>query len=310
MSARAFTNAAERIGCDVAVIRAIWQVESSGRGFQPDGTLARRFEPHKMPGSDLTWRDSKKIGSARREGMFLDAYEGNPEAALQATSWGGPQIMGFNFEAAGFPSARAMVLRLADSEDAHLDAFVALVLAWGLDGAIRAHDWQTIETRYNGGGQGGAYARKMEAAYRSITGKASAAVLRIGSSGAAVRKLQSALGVEAHGAFDQVTDHAVRELQKRADLPVDGIVGARTWAALERRRDVTPKAQPTTTDDVIDKTIAGALKGALPALGGAGGGALLDRAPQGAMDLLFYGAAALALAVAALWIWRRARGAA
>jgi len=193
MSEGAFVEAAETLGCEIAAIRAVWDVEAAGRGFLRDGTIIRRFEPHHMPQSAFTWRDSLEIGRTQRERMFRAAYEENGEAALRATSWGAPQIMGFNAGDAGFPSARYMVEAMAETEDAHLRAFVVLVRSWGLDSALRAHDWHTFARRYNGSGQPATYARKIEAAYRRHSGKKSPQVLRLGDRGKAVKRLQAAV---------------------------------------------------------------------------------------------------------------------
>ncbi|WP_169576934.1 N-acetylmuramidase domain-containing protein [Sediminimonas qiaohouensis] len=303
MSEGKLADAAERIGCGVAEISAVIEVEAAGRAFLRDGTLIRRFEPHTMPGATTSWRDSLGIGPSRRDKMLGEAYERSPDAALRATSWGAPQIMGFNCQAADYDSAAAMVRAFADSEDAQIDGFVSLILDWGLDGAIRAHDWQTFENRYNGGGQGGAYARKIEAAYRRKTGEASPEVLRLGDGGAAVRRLQAALGVTVDGRFGPATEDAVRTFQERVGLPVDGLVGARTWEALKQNRDAKPKVQATKIDKIAARVIEYGTKGGA----GAGLGAVLDRAPSGAMDMVFYGLAGVVLIVAAVWALRWAR---
>ena len=57
-------------------------------------------------------------------------------------------------------------------------------------------------------------------------------LLRVGSRGPAVVKLQRKLGVPADGIFGPVTRAAVRSFQKRHGLLVDGIVGPQTRAAL------------------------------------------------------------------------------
>lgn len=66
------------------------------------------------------------------------------------------------------------------------------------------------------------------------------AVLKKGSKGAEVRKLQEALNkakvkpmLKVDGDFGKNTEAAVRDFQKRARIKVDGKVGAETWAALK-----------------------------------------------------------------------------
>lgn len=309
MSPGAFRHAAERIGCDVAAIRAVWDVEASGRGYQADGTVLRRFEPHKMPFAKTTWRDSLKIPAVKRERLFLDAYQDSPTAALEATSWGGPQIMGFNAHAAGHTSADAMVRAMADSEDAQLTAFVSLVLSWRIDGALRAGDWLAFARRYNGTGQAAAYARKIEARYRHHhhKGEASPEILRAGARGESVKRLQRALGIDDDGTFGPETAASVEEFQRREQLPVDGVVGRRTWDALKAKTGVQPKVQPTTADDVADKvtrwtTITAAITAAATGI--------REALPDGAFEVLAYGAVGLALVAAAALMVRRFRGAA
>ena len=59
-------------------------------------------------------------------------------------------------------------------------------------------------------------------------------LLRVGSRGAAVVKLQRTLRITADGIFGPLTRAAVRSFQKRHGLVVDGIVGPQTRAALYR----------------------------------------------------------------------------
>ena len=59
-------------------------------------------------------------------------------------------------------------------------------------------------------------------------------LLRVGSRGPAVAKLQRKLGVAADGIFGPRTRAAVRAFQQRHGLLVDGIVGPQTRAALHR----------------------------------------------------------------------------
>lgn len=294
-----FVRAAADLGCDVAAIRAVWQVEAAGAPFRADGSLERRFEPHKLSPPQGTYKTSLKIKSAERDRRLVADYTKDVENALRATSWGGAQIMGFNHRAAGYETALMMVVSFATSEGNQLRGFVALVKSWGLDGALRAHDWQTFARRYNGNANVSAYAAKIEAAYRKLSGQTSAQVLRSGDKGAAVKTLQSALGVTADGSFGPETDRAVRDAQAAAGLPVDGIVGARTWATLDAR----PAQQPTESD-LIAKVTAQAGAGAA-ALGTAS--AALRDLPETATTIVIAAAALAGLLALGAWLYRRAR---
>jgi peptidoglycan hydrolase-like protein with peptidoglycan-binding domain len=78
--------------------------------------------------------------------------------------------------------------------------------------------------------QGGAHAR---ARSDGVT-QAHERLLRFGSRGSAVARVQRALGIPADGIFGPQTRRAVRRFQARHGLLVDGIVGPQTRSALFR----------------------------------------------------------------------------
>jgi N-acetyl-anhydromuramyl-L-alanine amidase AmpD len=57
--------------------------------------------------------------------------------------------------------------------------------------------------------------------------------LRRGSTGELVSTLQRAIGILDGGVFDSITEAAVRNFQRDHALVPDGIVGPRTWAAIQ-----------------------------------------------------------------------------
>jgi N-acetyl-anhydromuramyl-L-alanine amidase AmpD len=57
--------------------------------------------------------------------------------------------------------------------------------------------------------------------------------LRRGARGNEVKQVQTKVGVVASGTFDAGTEAAVRSFQRDHELVPDGIVGPRTWAALD-----------------------------------------------------------------------------
>lgn len=76
--------------------------------------------------------------------------------------------------------------------------------------------------------------------------------LRRGTQGAAVVRLQVALGRAGHpvapdGYFGSQTEGAVRDFQGAEGLTVDGVVGKDTWAALDRAADGVPSTVPDTS---------------------------------------------------------------
>jgi putative chitinase len=82
-------------------------------------------------------------------------------------------------------------------------------------------------------------------------------ILKIGSSGDDVKKLQTKLGVEAIGTFGPKTEAAVKKWQKENGLLDDGIVGDGTWGKLFGA-DNTATTIPTSSFKL------GALKGHIP----------------------------------------------
>lgn len=289
-----FARAARLIGCSPAEIRAVWKVEAAGRPFRADGSVERRFEPHHFPkrlwsriGFTVRPNEAPWRASLRQSGntMLEKAYAVDEDGMLTASSWGAPQIMGFNAGDAGHITARNMVVAMSKAEAAHLDAFVALINKWGLAPAIRAHDWERFARRYNGPGQVQHYATLLERAFnvtsvqkhaaaletasREETGVASYKVLRLGDDNATVAKLQRALGVEDDGVFGILTEKAVREYQTENGLVSDGVVGARTWRSLEAGGRLTEKVDTQPTSAAPKGSAAGVAVPAATAAGAA-----------------------------------------
>lgn len=241
----AFEEVSERLRIPAPVVQGVWRVESAGREYRRDLSLERRLEPHHLPdelqdlvGFDVppgvpAWRASLAIGFSERERMFNRAVAEDQEATLDASSWGGPQILGSNAEACGRPSATEMVREMADSAVSQLDCFERFITSKGLVTHLRSGDFLSFATGYNGPGQPHVYAERFKVEIERSTGVPIRPVLRMGDQGHWVTRLQNALGeIEADGFFGKVTYAAVLAFQTMADLTVDGVVGAMTWDAL------------------------------------------------------------------------------
>jgi hypothetical protein len=80
-----------------------------------------------------------------------------------------------------------------------------------------------------------------------------ATVLRLGSQGEAVRQVQTRLQQLAYdpgaidGVFGPLTAQAVQAFQRDESLPVDGVVGAKTWAKLRAAGAIAPSPTPHLT---------------------------------------------------------------
>lgn len=65
-------------------------------------------------------------------------------------------------------------------------------------------------------------------------------LLRVGTSGQAVKRLQAALEIQADGHYGSGTERAVREYQRKQSLVADGIAGPATLAKLGVFSEITP----------------------------------------------------------------------
>src|SRR3954453_17871892 len=83
-----------------------------------------------------------------------------------------------------------------------------------------------------GGGSGSPGMAAPSSANRAIAPGSPSSLLRAGSTGPDVVRVQTALGQTPDGLFGSRTDAAVRVFQSRNGLLVDGIVGPQTWRVL------------------------------------------------------------------------------
>jgi peptidoglycan hydrolase-like protein with peptidoglycan-binding domain len=239
--------AATALGCSVAAIKAVIDVESRG-GFLPDRRPRILFERHYFSrltkGAHNAQSDISNpkwggySGGAAEYGRLGRAIALNRDAALRSASWGMFQIMGDNCGLAGFAGAESFVAAMVSGEKAQLDAFVNFVRASHLADELARTDWAGFARGYNGAKYAeNKYDTKLAAAYalHSAGGPRAGSplpLLRMGDKGEFVTRLQSALGIAADGDFGPATKAAVVEFQRRHGLYADGIVGQQTWSRL------------------------------------------------------------------------------
>jgi len=258
--------AATTIGTDLATIQAVLTVETGGAGgFLTDGSKRPRilFEAHifgRLTGgkfnlshpdiSRASWTTGLYLGGAAEYTRLLRAAELDRRAALSAASWGLFQILGTNFQTAGFTSVENFVAAMLRGEREHLLAFCSFVKATRLTAALRGKDWTAFARAYNGPSYAvNRYDEKLEAAYeRFAIGEAAVHtvpsvqaattvfdMLKVGDRGDLVRTVQTKLGVphlQIDGVFGRATEAAVVRFQQSKGLRPDGVVGPATWRAL------------------------------------------------------------------------------
>ncbi len=245
----AIEAAAKKIGCQVAAVRAVIDVESRG-GFLSDKRPKILFERHyfsrltkrKFDASHPAISNSKwggYKGGAAEYARLAEAIKLDRDAALRSASWGAFQIMGDNYKICGFANVEDFVTAMVSGEPAQLDAFVSFVRKNGLADELIRLDWAGFARGYNGPAyKVNKYDTKLAAAFafHSSGGARSESprpLLKIGDKGDDVKVVQEALGITADGDFGPVTKNAVVAFQKKKGLYADGIVGKQTWAALK-----------------------------------------------------------------------------
>ncbi|MEH6676116.1 N-acetylmuramidase family protein [Phenylobacterium sp.] len=163
-----FADAAARLECSVAQIKAVFEVEASGAGWFTDvrgDILALDGEGGFIDGAHLPkilfeahifdretggrfrathpnlssarWNRALYVGGQGEYERLHRAMQLDRTAALRSASWGAPQIMGFNHALAGFDTVDAFVDAMKSGIRAHLMAFVAFVENSGLAPALR-----------------------------------------------------------------------------------------------------------------------------------------------------------------------------
>jgi len=222
-------GAARGVDCDQDAAWAVAYVESSL------GRHLRRFEPHLF---------RRETGA--RAGSYAEAVKINDEAAARCCSIGVFQVLGRWHQQLGYPTAQAMMRALMNPENdaAQAASFVGycMTVEPQAGSALRAGDLSRFAILYNGPKAiERGYDGKLRAAVRKAGGEVTE-VIRLGSTGDAVARLQMLLRNE-HGFadlkvdswFGDSTEQAVRALQGRLGLTVDGIVGRKTWEAMKAR---------------------------------------------------------------------------
>ena len=177
-----FVDAAQSLGCAVAAIKAVAEVEAAGTGFfkQPDNRPKILFEAHLFSKftakkydashpavSSPKWNQALyKRGPAEYDRLG-QAMQLDRAAALKSASWGKFQILGMHYGTCGYADVEGFVKAQCDSERAQLDAFVKFIKANPkMHAALREQRWDEFALRYNGTGyKQNKYDTKLAAAF-------------------------------------------------------------------------------------------------------------------------------------------------
>lgn len=181
MNKNNINTVAKQFYLEPALVQAVVDVEAAGSGFFTDWNGNQRikiqFEPHVFK------RELKKqgiIASGKRIGKyyflyvnglfvlknkvdnqrieykaFNTAFRIHPLAAMLATSWGLGQVMGFNYEVAGYASVGEMITEFRKSELQQLRGMMGFIKNTRLQGVrlieyLRQHNFERFAYGYNG----------------------------------------------------------------------------------------------------------------------------------------------------------------
>jgi hypothetical protein len=104
---------------------------------------------HESPVAD----DVYGPGGEAQYRRLVKAYALDASAALQSCSWGKFQIMGFNYQAAGYPDVFAFMRAMCSGDPAHIKAFLKFARSNAvLLGGLRNKDYEAIARGHNGDG--------------------------------------------------------------------------------------------------------------------------------------------------------------
>lgn len=333
--------AAARIGVTEAHLRAVFEVETDGSGFDTRGRPDILPERHVFyrelsdqvvgKGGKVTYKATPQRDQAVRLGLAYPKWGAKPyprssdgcyallaqmcevdeTAALKSCSWGLGQVMGNEYDEAGYSSVQSMVDDFCDSELAQLNGMCNLIKHRRLDDALRNGQWATFALHYNGSGyKKNRYDTRLKAAYdkwskRLATPSAPPVesddgALRVGSAGMRVKALQELLTSKgyhlgkADGDFGNLTRDAVNAWKADngvSPITADGAVDGPTMAKIEasKERPLSSDRTEATASEVAKTSriashtqnavkIAGATVAAVAGTNGADQAGLLDQA--------------------------------
>lgn len=141
----------------VVNIKKVVKVESGGQGFDKEtGKIIIQFEPswfkRKSPYTPSgKWSLNKVEKQAAEWVAFNDAFSKDKDAAMESTSVGLMQVMGFHWKLLGFKSVGEMWDYAKESESNQLRLGLLFIKSNPkMYKALKLSDWDTFAYYYNG----------------------------------------------------------------------------------------------------------------------------------------------------------------
>lgn len=240
-----FDKVRSALAADAESLWALMTVETSGFGFLPDRRPKILFERHifhKRTGGrfstqfpDISSRipGNYKGGEAEYQRIAM-AMKLDPRAALDSTSWGLGQIMGFNAARLGYANAEDMVNKFRVDEDQQLEGALRFIQAYpALEKAFAAKNWSKVAFFYNGAAYArNEYDKKLDRYYTLYKAKGTPSIdVRM------AQALLTYLGYSPRGVDGLIgdgTQTALIAFQKAHGLPVTAALDDHTMDELQR----------------------------------------------------------------------------
>lgn len=172
---------ARSLGVQAAALKAVLTVEAPSGGFLDDGQVVILFEPHKFheytggrwskshPEISYAKWGARPYGKRSEQHAKLQrAVALDRTSALEAASWGIPQILGRNWKTAGASSLQDFINKMHRSEVGQLELMANFIRNHpAMHKALQSLDWAGFARRYNGTAyRQNQYDTKLAAAYR------------------------------------------------------------------------------------------------------------------------------------------------
>ncbi|WP_051590804.1 N-acetylmuramidase family protein, partial [Flavobacterium daejeonense] len=143
-------------------ILAVYNVETGGQAFTSDGTPKVLFERHHFSkltnhiydnsNPNISGPKRVRYGSYSDNLIYLkEAFALNPVAAIKSASFGAFQILGSNYQLAGYSNMDDFYNdMISTNADTHLEAFIQYVINRGILDDLQNENWDGFAKGYNG----------------------------------------------------------------------------------------------------------------------------------------------------------------
>ena len=163
-------NLAKKFGVEIAAIKAVNEIESSGVGFIVDKpkilfeghVFWKQLNKHGLDPKDhiqgnhdilySKWTTTHYRGGLAEYDRLERAKQIHEQAAFESASWGLFQIMGYHYKSLNYPTMRQFVNRMRNHERDHLEAFGRFIEANNLVRYLKDLEWAKFARGYNGPG--------------------------------------------------------------------------------------------------------------------------------------------------------------